>query len=320
MRNFASKILARAAGARFFPRPRVAAVLDWERLPFLLLLAALAAMVFSWIASGRFDSLHHGLDGQSMALAANLSPEHRFLMFFRQYTGAGGELLYDVYNRWPVGTYLLIKAVIAPFGESVSAQIFAARLLTVALFSGAAAFAYLGLRRLVNQPWIALAATLLAFSSYHALFYGDMIFSQVNGVFGMMLTFHGMTIFVQEGRFRQLLVKAFAAMLLDWTVMALLLPFTALGLASAVFRAMRKNASSPFADKARAAFAAFVSSRYLWLGLASLLFCALVMGFNIGNEYIALRGEVPLLDLPSVRSMLARAAIGEGLPQTFKPA
>ena len=320
MRNFVSKILAGATSARLFSRPRAAAALDWERLPFLLLLAALAAMVFSWIASGRFDSLHHDLDGQTLTLAANLSPEHRFLMFLRQYTGAGGELLYDVYNRFPIGTYLLIKAVIAPFGDSASAQIFAARLLTAAFFSGAAALAYLGLRRLTNQPWIALAATLMAFSSYHALFYGDMISSEVSGVFGMMLTFHGMTVFAQEGRFRQLLVKAFAAILLGWIVMALLLPFTALGLAAAIVRAVRESASSPFAAKARAAFAAFVSSRYLWLGLASLLFCALVMGFNIANEYIALGGEVLLLDLPSVRSMLRRATIDGAILADYPPA
>ena len=302
MRNFASKILARATPTRV---PALAR----EQLPFLSLLTALAAMVFSWIANGGFDTLHHGLDGQSLAVASNLSHEHRFLMFFRQYTGADGELLYELYNRFPIGTYLLNKVVIVPFGDSASAQIFAARLLAAALFSGAAVFAYLGLRRLTNQPWIALAATLLAFSSYHAFFWGDMISSEVSGVFGMMLTFHGMMVFIQEGRFRQLLIKAFAAILIDWMVMALLLPFTAFGLASALFHAIREISSPRLADKARAAFAAFVSSRYLWLGAASLLFCALVMGFNIANEYIALGGEVPLLDLPSVRSMLRRTAI-----------
>ena len=302
MRNFASKILARATPTRILALAR-------EQLPFLSLLTALAAMVFSWIADGGFDTLHHGLDGQSLAVASNLSHEHRFLMFFRQYTGADGELLYELYNRFPIGTYLLNKAVIVPFGDSASAQIFAARLLAAALFSGAAVFAYLGLRRLTNQPWIALAATLLAFSSYHALFWGDMISSEVSGVFGMMLTFHGMMVFIQEGRFRQLLIKAFAAILIDWMVMALLLPFTAFGLASALFHAIREISSPRLADKARAVFAAFVSSRYLWLGAASLLFCALVMGFNIANEYIALGGEVPLLDLPSVRSMLRRTAI-----------
>ena len=302
MRNFVSKILARATPTRVIALAR-------EQLPFLSLLAALAAMVFSWIADGGFDTLHHGLDGQSLAVASNLSHEHRFLMFFRQYTGADGELLYEPYNRFPIGTYLLNKAVIVPFGDSAPAQIFAARLLSAALFFGAAVFAYLGLRRLTNQPWIALAATLLTFSSYHALFWGDMISSEVSGVFGMMLTFHGMMIFIQGGRFRQLLIKAFAAILIDWTVMALLLPFTAFGLASALFHAIREISSPRLADKARAAFAAFVSSRYLRLGVGSLLFCALVMGFNIANEYIALGGEVPVLDLPSVRSMLRRTAI-----------
>ena len=313
MRNFISKILARATATRLSPRPSAADAFARERLPFLLLLAALAAMVFSWTVSGRFDTLHEALDGQSMAVASNLSAEHRFLMFFRRFANADGELLYDVYNRFPIGMYLLIKAVIVPFGDSAPAQIFAARLLSAVFFSGAAAFAYLGLRRLVNQPWIALAAALLAFSSYHALFWGDMISSEISGLFGVMLTFHGMTIFVQEGRFRQLLVKALASILLGWTVMALLLPFTAFGLAAALFRAIKEETSRGVADKARAAVAAFVSSRYLWLGAASLLFCALVMGFNLVNEYIALGGEVSLLNLPSARSMLRRATIDGSL-------
>ena len=313
MRNFISKILAGIASASLLPRPRAGAAFARERLPFLLLLAALAAAVGFWAADDRFSGLYDLVDGSSMALTSNLSPDHRFLMFFRRYTNADGELLYDAYNRFPIGTFLLIKAVIAPFGDSASAQISAARLLTVAFFSGAGVFAYLGLRRLTNQPWIALAATLLAFSSYHAFSWGDMISPEIIGVFGMALTFHGMTVFVQEGRLRQLLVKALVSVLLNWTVMALLLPFTALGVASDILRAMRGSPSSRIADRARAAFVAFVSSRYLLLGAASLLFCALVMGFNVANEYIALGGEVPLIDLPSVRSILRRTTIDAAL-------
>ena len=328
MRNFVSKILAKATPARLFPRPSESGApaqgrLDANRLSPLLP-AGLATAVFLGtapsLAMGQFDTLRDYLDGQTLTVASNLSFEHRFLMFFRQYTGADGELLYELYNRFPIGAYLLNKAALAPFGDSPSAQIAAVRLLSAALFSAAAMFAYLGLRRLTNRPWIAAAATLLAFSSYHALFYREMISSEVNGVFGMMLTFHGMTVFAQEGRFRQLLIKAFAAILIDWTVMALLLPFTAFGLASALFRAIREIPSPRLADKARAAFAAFVSSRHLWLGTAALLFCALVMGFNLANEYVALKGEVPLLDLPSARSMLAKAIIGEGLPGYTRPA
>ena len=326
MRNFVSKILARAA--RLFSRPSGAGAPAQGRTASnrlsLLLPAGVAAAVFLGtapsLAMGQFGALRDYLDGQTLAVAANLSLEHRFLMFFRQYTSADGELLYELYSRWPIGTYLLNKAALAPFGDSPSAQTAAARLLSAALFSGAAALAYLGLRRLTNRPWVAAAATLLAFSSYHALFYREWISSEVNGVFGMMLAFHGMTVFVQEGRFRQLLVKAFAAILISWTVMALLLPFTALGLAAAMFRAARESPAFRLADKARAAVGAFVSSRYLWLGLASLLFCALAMGSNLANEYIALGGEVPLLDLPSARSMLAKAIIGEELPGYARPA
>ena len=48
-------------------------------------------------------------------------------------------------------------------------------------------------------------------------------------LFGVMLTFHGMVVFVQEGRFRQLLVKTCVALLIGWHVYAFLLPFIALG-------------------------------------------------------------------------------------------
>ena len=312
MRNLVSKILHRIASARLFPASAPAPAREQlvSNAPLLLLLAGLAAAPFLEIASGRFDEIRHFNDAQSLALASNLSPEHRFLMFFRQYADADGELRYVPYNRYPIGFHLLIKAAIIPFGDSVSAQILAVRLLTVAFFSAAAALAYLSLRRLTNQPWIALSTVLLAFSSYYALRYGDMVHQDAIGVFGVMLTFHGMTIFVQEGRFRQLLVKALASVLLSWIVMFLLLPFAALGLASAIFRVMREKPSSPLAAKARAAFAAFISSRYLRLGAAPLLIFALVVVFQMANEYIALRGEVPLLDLPSARSPLAKTVIG----------
>ena len=41
----------------------------------------------------------------------------------------------------------------------------------------------------------------------------------VMDLFGVMLTFHGMVVFVQEDRFRQLLGKVCAALLLGWHVL-----------------------------------------------------------------------------------------------------
>ena len=67
-------------------------------------------------------------------------------------------------------------------------------------FIAAAVLAYLSLCRLASNRWIALTATLLAFSSYYLLYYNDMTANEgMPDLFAVMLTFHGMIIFVQEG-------------------------------------------------------------------------------------------------------------------------
>ncbi len=101
----------------------------------------------------------------------------------------------------------------------------------LAFFAAAAVLAYLALSRLLGDRRIALAATLLAFSPYYLLHYGDMISAEENtNLFGIMLVFHGMVLCVQEGRFRQLLVKTAVALLLGWIVLALIAPFVLFGL------------------------------------------------------------------------------------------
>ena len=62
--------------------------------------------------------------------------------------------------------------------------------------------------------------------------------------FGAALVFHGMVVFVQEGRFRQLLAKTCAALFLGWRVYALILPFIALGLGGEAIALLRAAVSS----------------------------------------------------------------------------
>ena len=52
-----------------------------------------------------------------------------------------------------------------------------------------------------------------------------------------------------------------------------------------------------------------VRSRYVALGVITLLFGIAVLAFNFGNEYLALRGETPLAELPSFQSMLKRGGL-----------
>ncbi len=113
------------------------------------------------------------------------------------------------------------------------------------LFSAAALLAFLSLARITSHRWTALAATLAAFSCYYMLLYGNAVGVEYSvDLFAVMLVFHGMVVFVQEGRFRQLLARTCVALLLGWRVYAFLLPFLILGLAHEAVRAW-KDGTAP---------------------------------------------------------------------------
>ena len=260
--------------------------------PALVLLPALAAACLlasdpdRWAGESRI-ALNH------MAVAENLSPEHRFLGFYEQWLDGESRLHYEPYNRFPVLGHLLIKLVTLPFPDDGWARLRAARLLMLAFHAAAALLAWLALRRLARDPWTALAATLLAFSSFHALYYADMVATEgVVDLFGLMLAFHGMAVFATEGRYGQLVAKTCGALLLGWHVYALVGPFVVLGLASAWCRGDGRAAR-----------------RCLTLGVVAVLFGSAVLGTNVTREYAALGGETPLAELPSVKSALKRTSV-----------
>lgn len=252
-----------------------------------------------------------------LTVAANLSAKHSFLGFYVQTVKANGDLTYKPYNRFPVLGHVLIKLVILPFPDDLQAQVYAAQILMLAFLIGAAVLAYLALSLMISCRWVALAATMLAFSSFPVLYYGDMVATEgMMDLFGVMLVFHGMVTFgvwsgrsgegfsnVQtwpaiqpkpQGRFVQLLVKTCTALLLGWQVYAILLPFTALG----VYAAFRNRAWEVF-------------RRYLMLAVVALLFGLAMLAFNFTREYFAFSGEKALAELPSVRSMLLRTGVSQ---------
>ena len=259
----------------------------------LLLLALAAACLLAGDPDRWTPYTNSGITLNHMAVVENLSPEHRFLGFYTQRLDDEGRLYYLPYNRFPVLGHLLIKLVTLPFPDDMWARLRAARLLMLALHAAAATLAWLALRRLVRNPWTALAATLLAFSSYHALYYADMVATEgVVDLFGLLLVFHGMAVFATEGRYGQLVAKTCGALLLGWHVYALVGPFVTLGLASAWRRGDGRAAR-----------------RYLTLGVVAVLFGSVVLGTNVAREHAALGGETPVAELPSVRSALERTSV-----------
>ena len=272
-------------------------------LPLLLALSTVFIFCHDLRSHIERSHSHSVLTHHKMALAANLSLDHNFLMFYRQTRNADGAVSYELYNRFPIGGQVLIALAILPFGDDLATQLYAARTLMLLCFAATALLAYLCLCRLTHHPWIAATATLLAFSSFYCLFYSDLVHNETGiDLLGVMLTFHGMVIFLCEGRFRQLLVKMGIALFLGWHVYALLLPFIALGLVRECCRAR----SVPFKLKC----ARLLRSRYVLLGIVALLFGLSLLTFNFVNEYVALKGEDSLTELPSFQAMMYRTGIG----------
>ena len=303
-------------------RPRIAEWRGWLP-PLALALAMFAALMalggdrsYFYRAGGSHDHT----SARTLAIAENLSPAHDFLLTPRFWLNEDGELEYSLYGRFPVGSYVLVKLAIAPFGDDLAAKTLAARVLALLMFCGAALFACLAIARIAGSRRTALAAVALAFSGFYAVYYADGVFGEgVMDLFGAALVFHGMAVFAQDGRFRQLLVKTCAALLVGWHVYALLLPFIALGFGGEALASLRSTIASD--EKAKAARAAIISlarSRYAALAAVSLLFGSALLGFNLANEYAAYGGgggTISFSDLPTVRSALSRLGQTEDFAQ-----
>lgn len=281
-------------------------------LPLVLLFLALAGLfAFSHDRAYFYrDGWHDWNSAQTLAFAENLSFRHNLLIFHYQSRDADGRVSYpEPYGRFPLGAYALVKLAILPFGDTdFTAKIYAGRALMLLLFGGAMLLAYLSLARITESRWDALTATLLAFASYYILYYSDKISNEVTSeVFAAMLAVHGMTVFLCEGRFRQLVVKSGLALLLGWHVYAFLLPFITFGLIIELIR-LRGTVSFPplIAGQLKSYGIALLRSRYLLLGVIMLLFGVAILAANISNEYFALKGERSWRELPSVSSAVAR--------------
>lgn len=241
-----------------------------------------------------------------MAMAANMSPSTYFLAIGRKTVDVHGDVEYEQYHSFSNVTFVLIKLLaVLPFPEDIAVQIYAARMLMLFFLASAAVLAYLALCRLFFCRWCALTATLLSFSTRYVLYYSDSIFVEMPVLFGIMLTFHGMVIFVQEDRFRQLLIKACISALLGWQAFALLLPFVVFGLASEFWRA-------PY-PRYRA-FTSLVSRRYLMLSAVTLFVGLLVLSYSLAMDYYGSGGKGPIAELRTIQRALWRSGWVEWTP------
>ena len=310
-----------------------------ERVARLLPLGALLLALATVFAASSGDrgyfyhsgtNTHNQLSAKNMALAENFHAANGFL-FLRMKRGKTGEIRYDPYNRFPIGGMLLITLAIAPFAGDLSAQIVAARVLMLGFFCAAAVLAYLSLARITRDRAASVAATLLAFSSYHMLDYNDIVTTEMfPDLFGVLFVFHGMVVFAQEKRFAQLVAKTGAAALLGWHAYAVLAPLLACGLAGELARAWREGTGKGLGTgggrgretsrRLLALAGQALRSRYTLLGALTLLFGVAALAYNFAVEYAAYGGERAMTELPSVRSAIRRTGIDLEYASTWQAA
>lgn len=285
-------------------------------LPGAALALALASLFLFAGERGYFHQDHFvdWVSARAMAQAAGLTMVRGFaVQVVQTRRGRDGALKRtNLYQRYPVAAYALVKFATAPFADSLGAQIQMARLLMLAFLAAAAVLAYCALTRLTGSRWIALGATLLAFSSYRMLNTGPMISNEGSvGLCAVLLVFHGMVVFAQGGRFAALLVKTCVALLFSWHVYGLLLAGVAIGFAGDLLRAWRARPVRGARAKARALRAAralgtALRGRHMLLGLVALLFGSGVLAYNFGGEVAALGGERTFAELPLTGSIARR--------------
>ena len=209
---------------------------QWRRradlLPATALVVALAAGFVLFGESGRFARPLAGdsVTALTLARAENRGPETAFVGFTRRTPDGSGAVAYELDDRGPFGGDLLLGAVVGRSGFDFSTGLRDARALMTLFFFGAALCAYLGLRRLFGNPWIALPATLLAFSPFAAGRFDTVAIEAAPAAFSVCLVFHGLVVFHREGALRPLLLSLGVALSLSFQAYPLLAGFLLFGL------------------------------------------------------------------------------------------
>ena len=264
--------------------------------PLLALGGCLAAVFAFALAEGRFSRpVADRAAAATLAQVANLSAEHRFVGFTHREIEPDGasdldgdfDAAFVLGEDRPLGGGLALRVATSHFGEDQAAQAFAARASFAALWCLSAALAYLSLARLFGRRWTALAATLLAFSGFAGGAWDAVSLDGSAALFALLLLFHGMVVFVSEGRLRQLILKGGAALLLTYSAYALILPFVVLGLffPNGLPKAIPNGRRRAAGDSPEAPVRERGSGNpYLVFGAFALVFGGALFGLNRANE------------------------------------
>ncbi len=158
----------------------------WGLIALMLLVAGLTVALQSYNVS--FWGMRHGwTSSHSLAIIERSTPQNGFVGYAQAFRMEDGSITYDYFDRYPPFFSAAMNAALSPF-DDLPTQIYVARqimngILLLAMFTG-----YRLVRLFVPNRYLALAVTVLSFSSYYVLYYKDMPDFHPPVVLGFLLT------------------------------------------------------------------------------------------------------------------------------------
>ena len=270
--------------------------LDTRKVAIGALLFCAAVTVF-WqpVIDGLREGNHGRQTSHAMALARNLSFDHNLLMYGRAYLNPDGTISRTEYSRFPMGAIAAVKLAILPYPNDFRNQLALAYRVMLVFFLAGMVMVFFTAMRLTDKAILVAGAMAFASASYYTTYFCDMVFFEVPSFFGFLLVLHGVVIYHQENRYRQLVLKMLGALLFGWHAYAVLFTYLGLKWADAYYRTRSLHG--------------IVSRREVRLAAGAVAFGAAILTWNIAIEWSS--AGKPFTELRSVESAMFRLGIKE---------
>jgi tetratricopeptide (TPR) repeat protein len=220
-----------------------------------------------------FNKGHHGfVSSHGASISKNISAKNNFLLFESVFINNHEEVSHQVYSRFPIVSFLIIKIFMNIFSPNLSMEIIIARQVMNLFFIGSIIIAYLSIYELLRSHLSSISIVLFSFSSFYLHYYNDMIWNETPTLFGFILGFHGIVLYHLYGRKCQLYLKVIAGLSLGWQIYSMLFAY----ILCSLIRDFVKQKS----------ITRLIQSDQIKLGLLSLLFGLFFLGFNFVNEMV----------------------------------
>lgn len=157
-----------------------------------------------WKGSHGWNSAH------GLAIMTHATPQNLFVGYAFADHSASGHTGYIYFDRYPFFFSASMQALMS-LTDNLATKVWLVRQVMNAIFAATILLAFLIVRRLVENAYLALAITLLAFAGYNLVYYRDMIHYDQPALLGMMLLLYAIIVYKQGGKRRWLYLAALVA-------------------------------------------------------------------------------------------------------------